>query len=252
MDDLGAAHQFNQLSSAEQEKFLQAARQMTSFALHHAVPIIFAPKRGVAGKVNGATGSILRLGTALYFVTAAHVLAGYEQRVQAGETLNWQMGSLPPCDPTARIAKRSVELDIVLLQLTEKEVAEIGPCHHATFSRPPLPVPSEGRLVLVAGYPRILREVDLGANVIGAGPYSALFKITRTGPGYFYCQIEQRDLVSFDDRPLPPPDADFGGLSGGPVLLVGTLSYPLVGVITEVCSMVGTGLLRAATLHDFV
>jgi hypothetical protein len=254
MDQLGAAHRFNQLSSEEQKRYRETARQMTTLARDYAVPIIFAPPRSIGGAVNGATGCILQLGTAAYLVTASHVLAGFEQPVQEGEILNWQIGNLPLLDPIARIAKRSSENDIVLLRLSSEEVAEIGPCFRSVPGRWPPPAPREGQLVLVAGYPRVLREVDLSGNMIGAGPYSALFKVSNTGPGYFYCQIEQRNLVSFDGRPLPAPDTDFGGLSGGPALLDGLLSYPLVGVITEVCPMTSADLviLRVATLDNVI
>jgi len=44
-------------------------------------------------------------------------------------------------------------------------------------------------------------------------------------------------LFSFDEKPLPEPGTDMGGISGGPVLLVDTLNYPLVGVVTDRCEM---------------
>ena len=50
-------------------------------------------------------------------------------------------------------------------------------------------------------------------------------------------RIERMDLISFDGGPLPEPGTNMGGLSGGPVLLVDTLSYPLVGVVTDRCQM---------------
>jgi hypothetical protein len=252
MEDIGAAHRFDQLSSREQGHYIKTARHMTALARDYAIPIIFAPPRSIGGKINGATGCLLHLGTASYVVTASHVLAGYEERIQAGETLNWQMGNLPPLDPLVRVAKRSIENDIVLLRLSSGEVARIGACYTSEPRGWPPPQPKEGQLVLVAGYPKILREVDLEANWIGSGPYSALFKVTNTGPGYFNCQVEQRDLVSFDGNSLPSPDIEIGGLSGGPVLLDQKLSYPLVGVISQVLPIVDLMILRVATLGGFI
>ena len=49
--------------------------------------------------------------------------------------------------------------------------------------------------------------------------------------------IERKDLISFDGKPLPEPGTDMGGISGGPVLLVDTLSYRVVGVVTDLCEM---------------
>jgi hypothetical protein len=43
-------------------------------------------------------------------------------------------------------------------------------------------------------------------------------------------------LINFDG-PLPAAGTDMGGLSGGPVLLVDTLSFPVVGIVTDRCEM---------------
>jgi hypothetical protein len=66
------------------------------------------------------------------------------------------------------------------------------------------------------------------------------------------CHIKRKDLISFNGGPLPEPGAEMGGLSGGPVLLVGNLSYPLVGLITDRCYMSSADLeiLRVATLES--
>jgi hypothetical protein len=49
---------------------------------------------------------------------------------------------------------------------------------------------------------------------------------------------------------VPDADMDMGGLSGGPMLLVGGITYPLVGVISEY--HVSYELLRIATLEIVV
>jgi hypothetical protein len=64
-----------------------------------------------------------------------------------------------------------------------------------------------------------------------------MFRVTTIGDGYSYCQVEQENLMSYDGGPLPAPDADMGGLSGGPVLCVGDRAYPLIGVVTDSCHM---------------
>lgn len=70
-------------------------------------PSSLAPPRSRGGKINGASGSVLQLGSGVFIVTASHVLEGYETRIQAGEVLNWQVGDLPPFDLISRIAWRS-------------------------------------------------------------------------------------------------------------------------------------------------
>jgi hypothetical protein len=60
--------------------------------------------------------------------------------------------------------------------------------------------------------------------------------VTLADQAKFKCAIERRDLISFEGS-LPEPGTDMGGLSGGPVLLVDTLSYPLAGLVTDRCEM---------------
>jgi len=87
------------------------------------------------------------------------VRAGDEQRLQAGEVLNWQAGNLPPFDPIPRVAWRDKERDIVLFEVTKDEADNIGPC---IISEPPAwppPVPKPGQLVLVGGYPKLSKVI---------------------------------------------------------------------------------------------
>jgi len=187
---------------------------MVRLARDHAVPIIFAPPLSIGGKINGATGCVIRLTTGTFVATASHVLRGYEARLRTGELLNWQVGNLPPFDPITRIVWRDDEQDIVLIQISDEEVRNIGSC---IISEPPAwppPVPEVGQLVLVGGYPKSLREEALAPGWIGSGPYSGIFRVTLAGEAKLKCAIERRDLITFDG-PLPAAGTDMGGLSGG-------------------------------------
>jgi hypothetical protein len=248
--ELGGAEQFRRLSASDRANYIDHARKMTTFARDHAVPVIFAPPLSKGGKVNGATAFVLKIGFESFVVTASHVLEAYEMRILKGETLNWQIGKLPPFDPLMRVAWRDKEKDIVVLRISVEDEENIGRCIRSTPLRWPPPVPREGQMVLVAGFPGGLREVD-PSGWIGAGPYSALFRVTRTGSGYCKCRLEQKDLVSFCEAPVPSPGTKIGGVSGGPVFLVGS-GYPLVGVITEHCYMnlANLEILQFATLEN--
>lgn len=60
------------------------------------------------------------------------------------------------------------------------------------------------------GHPKSLREEALAPGRIGAGPYSAIFRVTLACDTEFKCAIERRDLISFDG-PLPAVGTDMGG-----------------------------------------
>ena len=187
------------VSDENKARYLPINRQMVRLARDYAVPIIFAPPPSVGGKINGASGCVVQLASGLFVITASHVLAGYEKRVSEGERLNWQVGNLPPFDPLPRVEWRSSEKDIVLLRISENQARKIGPC---TISSPrPWPVqpPKEGQLVLVAGYPKGLREENPSAAWIGSGPYSAIFRVTIAEANRCKCLIERKDLIGFEE-----------------------------------------------------
>jgi hypothetical protein len=246
MNGLQGTSEFKALSEQEQETYRRVSRSVVQLVQRYAIPLCFAPPLSIGGTVNGGTGCILRLDSGPFIVTANHVLSAYEERRKT-ERLNWQFGHLPPFDPVPRVAWRDPVRDVVFLEISEEEVA--GACDSTSliFSAPsgwPPFNPIEGQVALVAGFPRILREVANGN--IEAGSYSAMFRVTSVNEGYFYCQIVQEELISFDGGPLPPPDADIGGLSGGPVALMAALAYPLIGIVTE--HIQAYNILRIATL----
>jgi hypothetical protein len=249
MNDPCGAELFQRLSGDEKAHYVAVSQQMVGFARDHAVPIMIAPPLSIGGEVKGATGCVLQLRTGTHVATASHVLAGYEKRVRKGESVNWQVGKLLPFDPIPRIAWRDDRKDTVFLRLLEDELRTIGPCNIWKPPQWPPVVPQVGQILLVAGHPGALREVR--SDMIGAGPFSALFRVTTVGEDYGTCQIEHKDLVSFNGTPPPPPGTDMGGISGGPVFLLDSIPQ-LIGVITDLGYMqfADLELLRIATLKS--
>jgi hypothetical protein len=255
MSDVGASRRFDELSADDQNRYREFGRQMVRLAGVCAVPIIFAPAPGIEGNINSATGSVLKLDRGYFLVTANHVLDGYTKRLQSGEKLNWQVGHLPPFDPLSRIAWKDTAKDTLLLSLSADEARQVGTRAHITapIEWPP-PTPKVDQIVLVAGYLKILREVNVTEAMVRIDGLNAMFRVTGVGDGYFYCKYErEEDLVTFNELPLPTVGMSMGGLSGGPTFLVvgGSIIYPaLVGVISECVE--GCGLLRIATLENAI
>lgn len=227
---------FDQLPPHNRIQYRKTCREMVKLALRYAVPLIFAPPLSVGGEPNGATGCIVQLDCRSFFVTSSHIYEAYETRVRNGERLNWQIGALPPLDPKPRVVFKDVQRDVVFLEVFGSEARTACGDYSWVYSPAtawPPREPQIGELLSIAGYPKALRMVD--ARSIKAGPCSAMFRVTTNvnGSGCFACQIDRDDLISFDDRELPPPETDFGGWSGSPVFLVENLVYTLVGIVKE-------------------
>ena len=237
---------FNMLSAQQRANFRTACRQMIRLTEGTAAPVIFGPPPRIGGEVNSATACVLRLRSGCFVVTAAHVLTGYEERVDSGEELVWQVGRLP-FDPLSRVAWRDESTDTVLLALADEEASRVGSSILSPSTGWPPPAPRIGQLLVISGYPKVAR-VSQSVGSIGSGSVSVILRVTATSDCSVTCQIEQEDLVSFDENPVPDVDIDLGGWSGAPALVVGNLSYPLIGVVCEYQS--SWQLLRIGTLES--
>jgi hypothetical protein len=207
------------------------------------------------GKIDGASGCVLRLQSGFFLVTAEHVLRAYEERIGNGERLNWQIGKLPPVDPLSRIAWRDKTAaadrslmpyrptDIVLLRLSEQEAQEA--CGEARIVPAPIewpPVPlTVGQLVVLAGYPNQLRREDL-EGTMNREACGLAFEVTTVGDGYCKCQFAYTDFIEFGSGAQPPDlnSVNLGGMSGCPAFVLvsskvcAELQYPrLTGVFTH-------------------
>jgi hypothetical protein len=250
---------FEDLSADDKKRYRDFGREMVRLAQSYAAPIVLAPPPTIIdGLVNGATGAVVKWNCKYFVLTASHVLDEYEKRLCAGEELNWQVGRLPPFDPLSRIKWRDYAADTLLLSMSKDEALKVG---SVIVSAPKeMPVPKDDDRVLVAGYPKALREVTAD-GVIGAGCLAAMFRVTDIRHGcshcYFDCKIDEReeDFVKLNELPLPEADMDMGGLSGSPTfLLAGELiTYPvLIGVVSDFVSQSLGGFrhLRIASLKN--
>jgi hypothetical protein len=249
MTEIGGAEQFRQLSAHEQARYVEHAKKMTTHAMDHAIPIVIAPPVSLGGTINNGTGFVVQLGSGFFVVTARHVLAKYEKRLQKGERVNWQVGKLPPFDPLSRIAWCRAKRDMVLLRISESEERDIGPCIRSRPSQWPPPRPQEGQMVLVAGYPGSLREDD-SSGTIGAGPTPLCFA-SETWRRLLQMQDRAQRSHQLRRDSCAPSGYRIGGVSGGPVLLLGA-EFPIVGVVTEnwYIDEAEMELLEFATLED--
>jgi hypothetical protein len=243
---------FEDLSPAQQDYFRLVNRELLSLAGKAAVPIFFGPPPRLGGIAQGASGCVVHLDSGYFVFTANHLLEKYEQRVGQGEILIWQVGYVV-FDPLSRIVYRGKRgsNDLVVLEVSEDEAQRIGPPekYHilsASAGFPPR-TPLAKEPVLLAGYPEVLRET-FAPGGFESGRLSAILRVRDSAPGHFWCHFEHSELISFNEQPVPPPNTEFGGISGGPVLLMRDRHYPLVGIVYECSAFMG--LLYVATLDN--
>src|SRR5258706_10598934 len=222
---------FSSLSRQEQARYRLVLREMLQVAEAYAVPVMFGPPPWRAGQASGASGFVVNAGGRFFAVTAEHVLVGYEKALESDTDVEWKFGRFI-FEPAPRLVWREPrKADVVLLELTHSEAHNIGGTVASVPRGWPPASPDQGQCVIISGYPETLREVD-ATGTIGFGPASTFLEVKSTGEGYFYCQMDHAKLISFNDEPVPTEGTDFGGWSGGPILLMDTLSYPVIGVVS--------------------
>jgi hypothetical protein len=271
MDQSSSGKRFRALPKTHQDQYRRIMHELMTFVQGHAIPICFAPPlitvavplaEGTTasiklpmtlGNIDGASGCILQLESGLFLVTAEHVLATYEKRIDSGERLNWQIGKLPPVDPFSRIAWRDEAgdrslmpyrpTDIVFLWLSEQEAREA--CGEARIVSTPIvwppPTLTVGQLLVLVGYPNQLKAVDL-EGTMNREACGLVFQVTTIGDGYCKCQFAYEDVIDFSGRSQPPDlsAVNLGGMSGCPAFVLSSstqcaaLQYPcLAGVFTS-------------------
>jgi hypothetical protein len=166
---------FKKLAPESQAEYMRAARQFTTYALEHTVPIVLAPpvtvfdienlgryRIPVRGEVVGASSCLLKLRGTVYSVTAEHVLIGYEDRMENGERVNWQVGRLRPFDPRERVVWRGGRRyntrgkDLAFIEMSEIEAREACAGLDLTLNAPdiwPLRRPNRGKSCSWRGVP---------------------------------------------------------------------------------------------------
>lgn len=269
MDQPGSIQAYKSLSEGQQRQYRLIMHELMSFTQSHAIPMCFGPPLVTApvplpdgsiatvklpltlGKVDGASGCVLQLQSGHYFVTAEHVLADYEKRIEDGEMLNWQIGKPPPFDPAARVKwrdkteayKRSQmpyrSTDIVFLRLSQEEAhAACGEARIIPLTGywPP-PQLKVGQVVVLAGYPNQIRTIDL-SGTMDRQACGLTFQVTSVGDGYCKCQFAYGDLIDFGGNAGQPDlsSVNLGGMSGCPVFVLASAEE---GALVQVPRLAG-------------
>jgi len=185
-------------------------------------------------KWNG-TAFLFQPGSDPLLVTAGHV---YRDAVTIEETSSSGKTGVANCRICfrRRLISWNEDLDIAVIGVSAEEAGELGTdfVPQGRFDWPP-PVPSDGDLAVLAGYPGREREIEAG-NRVAMGIYTAYLKVSSVGPRHIGFVVNPTELFDFLGTGKPPKNYSLGGLSGAPVVLLeqgDVLSWRLCGIVTD-------------------
>lgn len=212
-----------------------AMSEVANFTLKVCTPIYWHDRHVRFPKeVEGGSSFILRFGTGLVGVTAAHVLDVYRAARAGNSNLVCQL-RLMEFDFRSAIIAVDADLDIATFRLSEAELSAIdGTAVDCRGSWPP-PVPTAGQGVSLAGFPEVTRFTFADKSV-EARAYGALTMIEDVSERDLLFTYDPQREQSLGGLDHPPLGFNMSGCSGGPVLLHGTRNglhrwFP-VGMIT--------------------
>jgi hypothetical protein len=200
------------------------------------------PELRIAG--NGTVQFVLTP-ERLLAVTANHVLSGYLE-CRSEQRTHCQILILD-FNPAERLVCASPEADIATFHITRQEIEQIEGSKTAIETWPPL-APSEGRGIMIAGYPGAERR-EPAPREVNFGLVGILGIAAGVGEGHVSYQLEPAEYLDPLGLGLPPENLQLGGLSGAPVLTliekpgIKLVHWRLGGVVTQGYS--GWGIIRA-------
>ncbi len=202
-------------------------------------PLYWIIKEGKQFRARNGSVFFMDAGNGLFAVTAQHVIAGLRQDALLSRVVACQIGHDFPLELSGKnqIIDEHEEIDIATFNISERDVAAIG------------------KTVLRGcqmGWPPWTPQVETGITYCGyAGSETWCLSPTEYSfgtviAGGIASSVSERDVSTLIDReseiPImdlssPPDNFDFGGISGGPMLMMvernGLRLWALAGVIYQ-------------------
>lgn len=186
--------------------------------------------------LNSGTLTIARTPRRVLGITAAHVVRGYladrSQRPLTLQLLNAGIDALEVIAISDRLDLATINVSDDNLNRCGKLISPISILEQGRHE------PQEGRGIMFAGYPGIGRS-QLSARLIEWGMFAVLGIARRVTEEQITWVAERDDAVEHPIIPTLPPNAELGGISGGPMVAWfekydGMLSYgSLVAIVSQ-------------------
>jgi hypothetical protein len=222
--------QWKDLPIEEQERIREGSRALAELAWKYTCGIIINEPTRPIRCANTASGFVIVIATVPYLATASHVLRKFVTRRSKHSSTIFQVGNLA-LDPEPRIVYDHHNRDLVLVSLAGLDITKTGSTpYHAPSPWPPAQ-PQPGEYIQFCGFPKAFRRYE-GEMEVAFEALPGFAGVKSVGEHHCMCQLEREELINFGWGEIPPAKG-FRAMSGGPVLLFGVLSYPIIGLISE-------------------
>ena len=185
--------------------------------------------------LNSGTVFFVNLGSGPFGVTAAHVVEGLLLDKESHPHLVCQIGNLR-IDPSECLLSLDPSFDLATFSIASEDLTSIGIVPHIDPGPWPPRSPQEGKGSFFGGF---RKGNDKEFNINEPYPFDFWYGFSALAGIYDHqlkIRFEREYWVHRQGRREPEPEADWGGISGGPLFALfenPVVFYQLVGVISQ-------------------
>ena len=260
-----SAEWINGLSEQERAGVLgsEFGKRMWFWGASHVGYIHWATPAAEGGiKISSGSMCFLDCGRGLLAITAGHVYREYEATKRQFPRTRCRIGNID-FDPEAaflccrwdRENRRAP--DIATFSFTYDQLKTIGR-HAMMVPKPsdwPPRIPKHNQTAFVGGFPGRGR-IWLGPREVSFGLCAAMTAITNVSDYQITCRSERDGLVDVTGKGLPPVGFEYGGISGGPLLVPwwrdDAWEWQLCGILSEAPTVTDDYDMFTAVRADFI
>lgn len=226
--------------------------------MQFAAPIYFGVPAVPTSKINNGTLTLLRYRGRPFGITNHHVIYEYRRRKRSEKGIQLMVGNFSVADINDVLAFEDKDLDLYVIDLSDApdhalESGDEVPTRFYETDQLTVGAISPDDVVCYGGYPGILRDQANTTELIFGTASSGGSLVTRVTDRNIVFQGMKEGQVIFNYDNKSP--IDFGGISGGPVLVrrtvsADTIEFSLAGVIYQNAGTAGEFYARPLSLIE--
>jgi len=212
------------------DQFAQMANDCSTWLFWHR-------PAGSSQHVILGSGSVFFIdaGAGLFGITASHVIHALRDAKRQHRDLGIQMGNIS-VDPDRQVLGDDPIRDLATFRIDGRHIASLGKRPHVDPRQWPPPDPEENKGVFFGGYRGPDNKLISPDEPVPWDFWHGCLPVTGVFDGQLTVRFERAAWVNRPGRSEPPPGADWGGTSGGPMFALwetAIVYFRLAGVIKE-------------------